>query len=178
MKRRINTVALLGNWKNWNMKLIFIRILIGAFGTVTEGLLKRVEDSEIRGRMESFQILLYWDRLEYWEDSWRLEVTCCHSNFSERPSSNADEKNSQGTNNNNNNNNVDLARKLKPLWNIKVTEIPIVVGVLGTVTKGLVLGFESLEVKRRQETTQITALLRSARILRRALETWGDLLSF
>ena len=51
-------------------------------------------------------------------------------------------------------------------------------GVLGTVTKGLVLGLEDLEIRGRVETIQITALLRSARILRKVLKTLGDLLSF
>ena len=32
----------------------------------------------------------------------------------------------------------DLARELEKLWNMKVTFIPIVIGALGTVTKGLV----------------------------------------
>ena len=32
----------------------------------------------------------------------------------------------------------DLARELKKLWNMKVMVIPIVIGALGTVTKGLV----------------------------------------
>ena len=36
------------------------------------------------------------ERPEYWEESWRLEETCCHSNFRERPSANVDVKNSQG----------------------------------------------------------------------------------
>ena len=47
----------------------------------------------------------YWERQEYCEDSRRLEETCCHSNSSERPSVNADVKNSKGVNNSNNNNN-------------------------------------------------------------------------
>ena len=34
-----------------------------------------------------------------------LEETCCHSNSSERPSADADVKNSNGDNNNNDNNN-------------------------------------------------------------------------
>ena len=38
-----------------------------------------------------------------------------------------------------------LARKLKKLWNIKVVVIPVVIGVLCTVTKGLVQGLEDLE---------------------------------
>ena len=33
---------------------------------------------------------------------------------------------------------LDLAKELKKLWNMKVTVIPIVIGALGTVTKGLV----------------------------------------
>ena len=37
-------------------------------------------------------------------------------------------------------------------------------------------GLEDLEIKWRVETIQTTALLRWARILRRVLETWGDLL--
>ena len=31
---------------------------------------------------------------------------------------------------------LDLARELKKLWNMKVTIIPIVIGAVGTVTKG------------------------------------------
>ena len=34
----------------------------------------------------------------------------------------------------------DLAGKLKKLWNMKVTIIPIVIGAFGTVTKGLLKG--------------------------------------
>ena len=72
---------------------------------------------------------------------------------------------------------LDLARELKKLWSMKVTIIPIVIGAFGTVTKGLLKRLEDLEVGGRVETIQTTALLRTARILRRALETWGDLLS-
>ena len=70
-----------------------------------------------------------------------------------------------------------LARELKKLWNMQVTIIPIVIGAFGTVSKGLLKGLEDLEIDGRVETIQTTALLRTARILRRALETWGDLLS-
>ena len=72
---------------------------------------------------------------------------------------------------------LDLARELKKLWSMKVTIIPIVIGAFDTVTKGLLKGLEDLEVGDRVETTQATALLKTARILRRVLETWGDLLS-
>ena len=55
--------------------------------------------------------------------------------------------------------------------------IPIVIGVLGTVSKGLIKGLKDLKIRGRVEAIKTTALLRSARILRRVLETWGDLLS-
>ena len=73
--------------------------------------------------------------------------------------------------NNNNNNNLDLARGLKNLWNIKVTIIQIVIGAFGMVTKSLFKGLEDLEIGGRVETIQTTALLKTARILRRVLET-------
>ena len=66
---------------------------------------------------------------------------------------------------------LDLARELKKLWNMQVKIIPIVIGAFGTVTKGLLKGLEDLEVGGRVETIQTTALLRTARILRRVLET-------
>ena len=40
--------------------------------------------------------------IEIDQNTWRLEETCCHLNFSERPSAFADVKNSQRINNNNN----------------------------------------------------------------------------
>ena len=52
-----------------------------------------------------------------------------------------------------------------------MTNIPIVTGAFGTVTKGLLRELDDLEVEGRVETIQITALLRMARILRRVLET-------
>ncbi len=47
------------------------------------------------------------------------------------------------------------------------------IGAFGTITKGLLKGLEDLEVGGRVETIQKTALLRTARILRKVLETWG-----
>ena len=60
---------------------------------------------------------------------------------------------------------------------MKMKMIPIVIGSLATVIKGLEQGLEDLEIRGRVETTQTTALLRSARILRRVLDTSGNLLS-
>ena len=65
----------------------------------------------------------------------------------------------------------DLARELKNLWNMKVTIIFIMIVAFGKVTKGLLNGLEDLEVRGRVETIQTTALLRTARILRRVLKT-------
>ena len=62
---------------------------------------------------------------------------------------------------------LDLARELKKSWNMKVKVIPIVVGAPGTVPKGL----ENLDIRGKIETIQNTALLQSARKLRRVLET-------
>ena len=41
---------------------------------------------------------------------------------------------------------LEIARELKKLWNMKVTIIPIVIGALGTVTKGLLKCLGNLEV--------------------------------
>ena len=41
---------------------------------------------------------------------------------------------------------LDLARELKKLWNMKVTIVPIVIGALPTITKGLLKGLKDLEV--------------------------------
>ena len=54
---------------------------------------------------------------------------------------------------------------------MKVTIIPIVIGAFGTVTKEFLTGLEDLEVGDRVETIQTTALLKTARILGRVLET-------
>ena len=74
--------------KLWDMRMTTIPIVIGAFGTVTKGLQKGLEDLEV-GRL-----LHYWERPEYWEEFWRHEETRCHSDSSERPSANDDVKNS------------------------------------------------------------------------------------
>ena len=47
---------------------------------------------------------------------------------------------------------LDLAREIKKLGNMKMTVIPSVIVVLGTVSKGLVLGQEYFETKGWVET--------------------------
>ena len=67
--------------------------------------------------------------------------------------------------------------RAKKLWHMRMTVIPIVDGALGIVAKGLENRLEELEIRKRIETISTTALFRSARILRRVLETWGNLQS-
>ena len=43
----------------------------------------------------------------------------------------------------------DLARKFKKLWKMKVTVIPIIIGVLGTVSKVLIKRMDDLEMRTR-----------------------------
>ena len=54
---------------------------------------------------------------------------------------------------------------------MKGTVISVVINALGTVIEELVQGVEDLEIRGRVETIQTTILLRSAKILRRVLET-------
>ena len=54
---------------------------------------------------------------------------------------------------------------------MKVMEIPVVIGELDTVTKGLVKGQGDLEIRGQVGTIHTTALSRSVRILTRVLET-------
>ena len=45
---------------------------------------------------------------------------------------------------------------------MKVTIIPIVIGAFSTVTEGLIMGLEDLEIRGRVETIQNTTLMRMA----------------
>ena len=54
---------------------------------------------------------------------------------------------------------------------MKVTVIPVVIDALGTFPKGLVKGLKDLEIRLQVESIQITALSRSAVVLRRVPKT-------
>ena len=60
---------------------------------------------------------------------------------------------------------------------MKVTEMPVVISALAAVTKKWAQRLEDLEIRGQVETIQNTVLLREARILWKALETCGELLS-
>ena len=66
---------------------------------------------------------------------------------------------------------------MKKLGNKKVTVIPRVISALDTDTKGLIPGMEGKEIRGRKETLPSTSLLISARILKRVMVSWGDMLS-
>ena len=77
------------------MKVKLIPIVAGALETVSKSVERGggLEELEISGRIETTRLLYCWDLPEYWEESWRPEVICCHSDSSERPPVNADVKN-------------------------------------------------------------------------------------
>ena len=54
---------------------------------------------------------------------------------------------------------------------MKVMVILIVIGAFGTTPKGFVKGLEDLEIRGQVETIQTTAILISARLIRRVMET-------
>ena len=65
--------------KLWNMKVTIVSFVIGAFGTITKGLLKGLEDLEVGGRVETIQATALLKMARIQTESWRLEETCCHS---------------------------------------------------------------------------------------------------
>ena len=66
---------------------------------------------------------------------------------------------------------LNFTRELKNVWNMGVTVILTVVDVLLTVSIGLEIRLEELEIKKKIKTNQTTALLKSTRIPKRVLET-------
>ena len=54
---------------------------------------------------------------------------------------------------------------------MKVTVISVVIGALGTISKGLVKELKDLKIKGQIETIQTRVLARLAMILRRVLKT-------
>ena len=65
----------------------------------------------------------------------------------------------------------DLRREIAKLWSIKTSVIPIVVGTLGTVTNNLGKHLNTISVTTTVELLQKAALLGTARILRKVLES-------
>ena len=90
MVRRISIWTLLGNWKNcgirkWQLYRLWLVLSI-----------QSPKDCQRDWRTWFLWFGLVWGRPEYWDESWRLEETSCHSNSSKKPSANIDVKNSRG----------------------------------------------------------------------------------
>ena len=64
----------------------------------------------------------------------------------------------------------DLAREIKRIWKSRTKVVPVVAGMLGSVSKKLAGHLEQIGIKNRTRTTQKSALLGSAHILRKVLE--------
>ena len=77
-----------------DMKVTITLIVIGAFGTVSKGLLKGLEDLEVGDRVETIQTSALLKTARILRESWTLEETCCHSISSERPLAYANVKSS------------------------------------------------------------------------------------
>ena len=74
-----------------NMKVTITPIVIGAFCTVTNVLLKGLKELEIRGRVETFESTTLLRAARILRESGRIEETCCHYDTSERPLANTDD---------------------------------------------------------------------------------------
>ena len=128
-----------------------IAIIVGVPRTIQKNLEKRLRNRKSRRRIETaLNIALRSVRILY---LCRSEENCCHSNPPNRQ--------------------LLLVRTIHNELIIIIIILIIIhiIGTLGTVTKGLVHGLEEMEIRRRVETIQTTSLLRSAKILRRVLET-------
>ena len=76
--------------KLWNMQVTIIPIVIGAFGTVTKGLLRGLEYLEVSGTGGDHPNDSIIENGQNTEKSpGRLEETCCYSDTCEKSSANA-----------------------------------------------------------------------------------------
>ena len=92
MRRITLNSNLLNSAKNWPCFISCpsgVNMVMCALGTIPKDCVKRVEESEPSKPQHC------WDQMEYWEESWRIEETCCHSDFNKSPPAIAGVKNSQ-----------------------------------------------------------------------------------
>lgn len=66
----------------------------------------------------------------------------------------------------------------KQILNMKVTVVLIIFSTIWTVLKSYAKSLQELEIQGIFEDTQMTALVKSAKILRRGLQYWENFLSF
>ena len=72
---------------------------------------------------------------------------------------------------------LDLARELKKVWNMKVTVVLLVAGVLCTPIKALQKRLETIGIETKITELQKTFSIHTSRILRRVHEVWDVLLT-
>ena len=68
---------------------------------------------------------------------------------------------------------LDLAKELRKLWDIKVTEVPIVIGALGMISKGLERGLDNRKTTNEPRPSSI----KIGQNTEKSPETWRDFLS-
>ena len=96
IKEKENKTNLAWELRNlWKMRVTVIPVVTGVLGTVPKSLERGLEKFEIWGQSRQSKLQHCWERPEYWEESWRLEEICCHSDITESPSTNADVRNSK-----------------------------------------------------------------------------------
>ena len=64
----------------------------------------------------------------------------------------------------------DLATEVRKIWNKRVKVIPIIIGALGTTLKQLRKRLEDISIEKKIVELQKSAILYSAKILRKVLE--------
>ena len=72
--------------KLWNWKETVILMIDWASETIAKNLLNRMRDEKSQEELRLSRQQHWWDWLEYLEESWRAEKTCCHLIFSENHS--------------------------------------------------------------------------------------------
>ena len=71
----------------------------------------------------------------------------------------------------------DLELEIQRMWHMKTILIPVVVGALGTVKKGMIENIEKVSKRANVTEIQKICMLGSARILRKVLSIWTEKLT-
>ena len=72
----------------------------------------------------------------------------------------------------------DLELEIQRMWHMKTIVIPVVVGALGTVKKGMIEKIEKVSKRANVTEIQKICILGSARILRKVLSIWTERLTW
>ena len=72
----------------------------------------------------------------------------------------------------------DLELEIQRMWHMKTIVIPVVVGALGTVKKGMIENIEKVSKRANVTEIQKICMLGSARIIRKVLSIWTERLTW